>query len=68
VHTHPQRYAVVESKYRESINDSDLRTVRNFVRRFGTTAGLVISKRSEDFGLRGNIFFLPLVHFLLLFD
>jgi hypothetical protein len=68
VHTRPQRYAVVESKYRESIDDSDLRTVHNFVRRFGTTAGLVISKRREDFGLQGDIFFLPLLHFLLLFD
>lgn len=68
VHTRPQRYAVVESKYRESIDDSDLRTVHNFVRRFGTTAGLVISKRREDFGLQGDILFLPLLHFLLLFD
>lgn len=68
VHTRPQHYLAVEAKYRGSIKDSDLRTIHNFVRRFGAVPALMISKRSEDFGLRGNVFFLPLMHFLLLFD
>jgi Holliday junction resolvase-like predicted endonuclease len=68
VHTCPQRDALVESKYRESINDSDLRTLRNFARRFGRTFSLVISKRIEDLGWRGDVVFPPLLHFLLFFD
>lgn len=69
VHTRPYRYLPIEVKYRDSIEDSDLRTIRNFMRRFQSGISLVVTKRYEDFGLRGgNVFYIPLLHFLLLFD
>jgi predicted AAA+ superfamily ATPase len=68
VHTRPQHYLAVESKYRDTIQTSDLRALRGFKRRFGGHQGLVISKRFEDFGPRDDVFLFPLVHFLLLFD
>lgn len=69
VHTRPQQYLPIEVKYRHSIQNHDLRAIRDFIRRFQTGPGLLVSLRREDFGRRGDdLFFLPLVHFLLLFD
>ncbi len=68
VHTQPERYLPVEVKHRESVTDSDLEVVRRVTRRFGMNPPLVVVKRREDFGWRGDVAFLPLLHFLLLFD
>jgi predicted AAA+ superfamily ATPase len=68
VHTRPHVYLPVEVKYRESIEEQALRPMRNFSKRFRTVNGIVVTKLSAQFGWQGDIFFLPLPHFLLLFD
>lgn len=68
VHTGPRKYLPFEVKYRDSISDDDLRPIRNFLKRFTTVPGIVVTRRPEDFGKRGDLFFVPLLHFLLMFD
>jgi predicted AAA+ superfamily ATPase len=68
IHIKPQQYLPVEVKYRDNVQDSDLRGIRSFVRRFRAPVGIVVTKRPSDFGRRDGLFFLPLLHFLLLFD
>lgn len=68
VHTRPSRFLPVEVKYREKIEVSDLRGLQNFSRRFPVSTPIVVSKNAVDFGMHGSYFFLPLIHFLLLFD
>lgn len=68
VHVGARKYVPFEVKYRDTIKSEDLRGVLNFGRRFSTAPGIIVTKRSEDFGKRNNLFFLPLLHFLLMFD
>lgn len=68
VHVGASRYLPIEVKYRETINEGELRTITNFCRRFSCSTGIVVTKRWEDFGQRNGLFFMPLPHFLLLFD
>jgi hypothetical protein len=68
VHTRPQRYLPVEVKFRSAIDQRELQTMREFLRRFKSSMGLVITMNRQDFGNRDGILFLPLNHFLLLFD
>lgn len=68
VHARARTFIPFEVKYRAKIEDRDLSTLRNFCRRFKCPAGLVVTKQWEDFGDRQGIFFLPLPHFLLLWD
>ncbi|MBI5166541.1 MAG: ATP-binding protein [candidate division NC10 bacterium] len=68
VHTGPRKYIPFEVEYRDTITDRDLRPIRNFLRRFKTIPGIMVTKRREDFGQQGEIFLLPLLHFLLMFD
>jgi predicted AAA+ superfamily ATPase len=68
VHTRPSRFLPVEVKYRDRIEAEDLRGLDSFSRRFPVSKPIVVSKNPADFGLRSNYFFLPLIHFLLLFD
>jgi predicted AAA+ superfamily ATPase len=68
VHTRPSRFLPVEVKYRDKIEPQDLRGLDSFSRRFPVSKPIVVSKNRADFGLRANYFFLPLIHFLLLFD
>jgi predicted AAA+ superfamily ATPase len=68
VHVGPRKYLPFEAKYRDAITEEDLRPMRNFVKRFHTPPGIVVSKRPEDFGERDSLFFIPLLHFLLMFD
>lgn len=68
VHIGPRKYLPFEVKYRDSITEEDLRPVRNFLKRFRTVPGIVVTKRPEDFGKHDDLFFIPLLHFLLMFD
>lgn len=68
VHVGPRKYLPFEVKYRDSITEQDLRPIRNFLKRFRSAPGIVITKRPEDFGNRDDLFFIPLLHFLLMFD
>ncbi len=64
-----QKYVPFEVKFRDEITDDDLRSVRAFRRRFGARPAIVVAKRREDFGNRADeVFFLPLLQFLLMFD
>ena len=63
-----QKYAPFEVKFREEITGDDLKSIRAFGRRFGTLPGIVVTKRRADFGKRDDLFFLPLLQFLLMFD
>lgn len=62
-----RKYVAVESKFRDEITGEDLKPIRNFCRKF-SCAAIVVTKRREDFGNRDELFFLPLLHFLLMFD
>lgn len=68
VHLGPKKYLPFEVKYRDEIKQEDLHPIRKFIRRFETYRGIVVTKRSEDFGNRDELFFIPLLHFLLMFD
>ncbi len=68
VHTRPHVYLPIEVKYRESIQDQDLRPMRRFGKRFRTVNGIVVTKQRDQFGWQEEFFYLPLPHFLLLFD
>lgn len=68
VHVGPRKYLPFEVKYRDTVGGDDLRAIRGFGRRFSSAPGIVVGKRPEDFGKRDELFFLPLLHFLLMFD
>ncbi len=68
VHVGSSKYLPFEVKYRDTITDRDLRPIRNFVKKFRTSPGIVVTKRPEDFGQQDGLFFIPLLHFLLMFD
>lgn len=68
VHTRPQHYLPVEVKYRDRLGESDIKSIKSFMRRYHVGMGLVVSKKPADFGRREDLFYLPLLHFLLLFD
>ncbi len=68
VHVGPRKYLPFEVKYRDAITEDDLRPIRNFAKRFSTAPGIVVTKRRDDFGKRNDFFFIPLIHFLLMFD
>lgn len=63
------KYLPLEVKYQERIHDSELRTIRNFCDRLSKSpTGIVVTKKWEDFGAHKQLFYMPLPHFLLLFD
>lgn len=68
VHIGAGNYLPVEVKYKEKVEESEMRTIKNFCGRFKCTRGIVVTKRWTDFGKRDNLFYMPLPHFLLLFD
>jgi len=71
VHTASKTYYPIEVKYKETIEVRDARNIVNFGARFKCPDGIIVSKRWEDFGRRDkqpSPFFIPLPHFLLLFD
>lgn len=67
VHLAAGRYLPVEVKFKESIKMTELKTLINFSKRHGAT-GIVVTKKWEDYGSKNGLFYLPLAHFLLLFD
>lgn len=68
VHLRPQRYLPIEVKYQEAIPVSELDVILDFIRRFKASTGLIVGKNRGDFGSKNGLFYLPLQHFLLLFD
>lgn len=68
VHLGASQYLPIEVKYRERIKDSELNVIKNFCKRFKVSQGIVVTKKWEDSGRRGNLFYIPLPYFLLLFD
>ncbi|MEI6127031.1 MAG: DUF4143 domain-containing protein, partial [Pseudomonadota bacterium] len=71
VHTAAKTYYPIEVKYKETIGMKDTRSIVNFGARLKCPDGIIVSKRREDFGRRDkqpSPFFIPLPHFLLLFD
>ncbi len=68
VHTGAGKYLPVEVKYKEQIKAVELRTIRNFCERLKCPTGIVVTKRWDDSGARDRLFYMPLSHFLLLFD
>jgi predicted AAA+ superfamily ATPase len=68
VHIGARNYLPVEVKYKENVEEPELRTIKNFCERFKCTRGIVVTKRWDDFGKRDRLFYIPLPHFLLLFD
>lgn len=68
VHIGSRKYLPFEVKYRDTILEKDLQSIRRFVRKFHTAPGIVITKRPEDFGRREDLYFIPLLQFLLMFD
>ena len=68
VHMGAMSYLPVEVKYKENIKDNELRSIKNFCGRFKCPRGIVVTKRWDDFGRKDSLFYMPLPHFLLLFD
>ncbi len=62
------KYLPLEVKYKERIDEGELRTIRKFCERLKCSAGIVVTKSWDDFGARERLFYMPLPHFLLLFD
>ncbi len=68
VHMGAGAYLPIEVKYRENFKDSELKKIRNFCKRFRCPTGIVVTKKWADFGPKDGLFYMPLPHFLLLFD
>jgi len=68
VHAGAGKYLPVEVKYKEDVGNAELRTIRNFCERLKCSTGIVVTKNWHDFGIRDRLFYMPLPHFLLLFD
>jgi len=68
VHTDASNYLPIEVKYRENIQDTELRTITNFCKRFKLEHAIVVTKKWSDYRKVNNLLYLPLPHFLLLFD
>lgn len=68
VHIGAGNYLPVEVKYKEKIESTELRTMRNFCGRLKCSTGIVVTKNWDDFGRKNSLFYMPLPHFLLLFD
>lgn len=68
VHVGADKYLPIEVKYKEQIDDAELRTLKNFCEKLKCSSGIVVTKKWDDFGARGRLFYMPLPHFLLLFD
>jgi nucleoside-diphosphate-sugar epimerase len=56
------------TEYKEDIENAALRTLRNVCDRLKCSRGIVVTKKWDDFGVKENLFYMPLPHFLLLFD
>jgi predicted AAA+ superfamily ATPase len=67
VHLAAGRFLPVEVKYKQDLRTSEFRALASFAKRYGST-GIVVTKKWDDFGKRDGLFYLPLAHFLLLFD
>lgn len=68
VHIGARKYIPIESKYKASIDGRELRNIENFCSQFKCPPGIVVTKQWGDFGKRDNLFYMPIQHFLLLFD
>lgn len=68
VHIGAANYLPIEVKYKEYVQDVELRTIRNICGHLKCSTGIVVTKRWDDFGMKNNLFYMPLPHFLLLFD
>lgn len=68
VHIGARKYIPIESKYKGSIGGRELRNIEKFRSQFKGPPGIVVTKHWEDFGNRNNLFYMPIQHFLLLFD
>lgn len=68
VHIGARKYIPIESKYTASIDGRELRNIENFCSQFKCPPGIVVTKQWGDFGKRDNLFYMPIQHFLLLFD
>lgn len=68
VHIGAANYLPIEVKYKERIQDVELRAIKNICGRLKCSTGIVVTKKWDDFGRKGNLFYMPLPHFLLLFD
>lgn len=61
-------YMPIEVKYKEQVQDIELRTIKNFCKRLKCSTGIVVTKKWDDFGKKEDLIYMPLPHFLLLFD
>lgn len=68
VHAGAGKYLPIEVKFREGINGVMLKSIRSFCDRLKCSTGIVVTKDWNDFGERDRLFYMPLPHFLLLFD
>jgi predicted AAA+ superfamily ATPase len=73
VHTNPSRYWPIEVKYQHDIRGADLKGIRRFRDKYPCHIPALVTKNRSDFGLRetepaGEVFWFPLLLFLLLFD
>ena len=70
VHFGPRKYLPVEVKYRDTISNTDIAGAQFFQKRFRSIQPIVVTKTQADFGqVSGtNVFRMPLMQFLLVFD
>jgi len=68
VHTGADAYLPVEVKYRNNFDQTELKEIRKFCGRFRSHTGIIVTKKWGDFGKKDDLFYIPLPHFLLLFD
>ena len=72
VHLGPRKHFPVEVKYRNQLKSSDFRGIEAFIKKCPTVVSpVIVTKNWADLGFRrrdNNIFHIPLILFLLLFD
>ena len=61
-------YMPIEVKYKEQVQDIELRTIKNFCKSLNCSTGIVVTKKWDAFGKKEYLIYMPLPHFLLLFD
>lgn len=68
VHLGSKKFLPIEVKHKDRIDSGDLSPINRFSRKYNSLRGLLVTKKKDDFGNREDIFFLPLLHFLILLD
>lgn len=68
VHAGPKNYLPIEVKYRNTIQAEDVKSLKNFGKRYSASGAILVTKWQKYYGLKDEIMTIPLHLFLLMFD